>query len=80
MTDKTNKGSNMTTHASLAKAIIARFDRGDQVLDTHAKMIKDARLARKHKITVRFSPGLLNKLQNYPARIKNLFTCQTPMV
>jgi len=69
MTDETNKGSNMTTHTSLAKAIVARFDRGDQVLDTHAKMIKDARLARKHKITVRFSPGLLNKLQKEIIRL-----------
>ena len=69
MTNETIKRGNMTKHTSLAKAIIARFDRGDQVFDTHAKMIKDARLARKHKITVGFSPDLLNKLQKEIIRL-----------
>ena len=52
----------MTTHTSIAKAIVARFDRGERVFDKHAKMIADVRLARKHKITVGFSVGLLSPL------------------
>jgi len=59
----------MTTHTSLARAIIARFDRGDQVFDKHAKMIKDARLARKHKIKVSFSAGLLSELDQEIIRL-----------
>jgi hypothetical protein len=50
------------THTRIAKAIVARFDRGEQVFDKHARMIVDVRLARKHKITMSFSSGLLSPL------------------
>ena len=64
MRNTTSEEKNMahTTYASLARAIIARFDRGERVFDKHAKMIADVRLARKHKITVSFSEGLLSPL------------------
>ena len=50
------------THTRIAKAIVARFDRGEQVFDKHARLIADTRLARKQKITVSFSSGLLSPL------------------